>query len=705
MSGSLFITATEARSGKSLISLGVMEMLHRKIDRVGFFRPLINGEPESNERDNDIELISTRFNLGIPYDKMYAYTTSEANRLISIGREADLIGGVIKKYNELRKDCDFILCEGTDFAGSTAAFEFDINAEISKNLACPVLLVANAHRKSKEDTLKFIELALESLHDKGCRTIATIVNRINPDDGKAIVDLLDKSAFGKGQVVFTIPDEVTLGKPTVGEIARIVGAEVIYGEEQLDRHVHGFTVAAMQLRNFLERIERGSLIITPGDRADVIVACLAVVSSTSMENISGILLTGGLKPEEPVRNLIKGFARMVPILSVKENTFPTATIVDKIHATISPHDDRKIIEALAVFEKNVNVEMLAEKIITARTAVVTPKMFEYELLQKARKQKQHIVLPEGEEERILRASEVLLQRDVVDITLLGNAQTIREKISQMSLKLEKANIVEPPSSDMLQEYAETYYGLRKHKGITRENARDVMSDATYFGTMMIHKGHADGMVSGSVHSTAATVRPAFEIIKTKQGFSIVSSVFLMCLADRVLVYGDCAVNPNPDARQLAEIALSSAQTAQTFGIHPIVAMLSYSTGESGKGEDVERVREATKIAKEKAEESFPDLKIEGPLQYDAAVDPGVARTKMPDSEVAGKATVFIFPDLNTGNNTYKAVQRSAGAVAIGPVLQGLKHPVNDLSRGCTIPDIVNTVAITAVQAQSEKGLS
>ena len=396
---------------------------------------------------------------------------------------------------------------------------------------------------------------------------------------------------------------------------------------------------------------------------------------------------------------------MVPILSVKENTFPTATIVDKIHATISPHDDRKINQALAVFEKNIDVEMLAEKVITARTAVVTPKMFEYALLQEAKKHKQHIVLPEGEEERILRAAEVLLQRDVVDITLLGNEQVIREKISQMNLKMEKANIVEPPSSDLLPEYAETYYALRKHKGITQENARDVMSDATYFGTMMIHKGHADGMVSGAVHSTAATVRPAFEIIKTKPGFSIVSSVFLMCLADRVLVYGDCAVNPNPDARQLAEIALSSAHTAQTFGIHPIVAMLSYSTGESGKGEDVEKVREATKIAKEMAEEFFPGLKIEGPIQYDAAVDPDVAKTKMPESDVAGKATVFIFPDLNTGNNTYKAVQRSANAVAIGPVLQGLKHPVNDLSRGCTIPDIVNTVAITAVQARSEKGLS
>ena len=704
MSGSLFITATEARSGKSLICLGVMEMLHRKLDRVGFFRPLINDDPGSSEQDNDIALISARFNLRIPYKKMYAYTTSEANSLISLGREADLIGGVIKKYNELREDCDFILCEGTDFAGSTAVFEFDINAEISKNLACPVLLVANAFQKPTEDTLKFIELALESLNDKGCRTIATIVNRSSPDGGRAIVELLGKSTFGKRQAVFTIPDEDTLGKPTVGEIARILGAEVIYGEDQLNRHVHGFTVAAMQLRNFLERIEHGSLIITPGDRADVIVACLAVVSSTSMENISGILLTGGLKPEEPIWNLIKGFPRMVPILSVQENTFPTATMVDKIHATISPRDDRKITQALAVFERNVDVELLEQKIITARTAVVTPKMFEYELLQKARKHKQHIVLPEGEEERILRAAEILLQRDVVDITLLGNAQTIREKISHMNIKVGKADIIEPPSSDRLGDYVQTYYALRKHKGITEENAQDVMTDATYFGTMMVYKGHADGMVSGSTHSTAATVRPAFEIIKTMLDFSIVSSVFFMCLADRVLVYGDCAVNPNPDARQLAEIALSSAHTARTFGIHPIVAMLSYSTGESGKGEDVERVREATRIAKEKAVKSFPGLKIEGPIQYDAAVDPGVAKTKMPESEVAGRATVFVFPDLNTGNNTYKAVQRSAGAVAVGPVLQGLKHPVNDLSRGCTIPDIVNTVAITAIQAQSEKGL-
>ena len=377
-------------------------------------------------------------------------------------------------------------------------------------------------------------------------------------------------------------------------------------------------------------------------------------------------------------------------------------MVNKIHATISPDNDRKITQAIAVFEKNVDVEELGERIIATRTSIVTPKMFEYDLLQRAKANKRHIVLPEGEEERILKAAETLLRREVVDITLLGNEEVIRDKIVQLGLRMNAVSIVDPVTSKVFDDYAQTYYELRKHKGITMDNAGDVMSDVLFFGAMMVYKGHADGMVSGAVHSTAATVRPAFEFIKTKAGFSIVSSVFFMCLPDRVLVYGDCAVNPNPSAKELAEIALSSAQTAKTFGIDPVVAMLSYSTGESGRGEDVDRVREATKIAMEVAKESFPGLKIEGPIQYDAAVDPGVAKTKMPKSEVAGKATVFIFPDLNTGNNTYKAVQRSAGAVAVGPVLQGLKYPVNDLSRGCTVPDIINTVAITAIQAQSEK---
>lgn len=702
MANSLYVTATEARSGKSAISLGLMEMLLRQIEKVGFFRPIITVDQESNEKDNDIDLVSSYFGLGIPYEKMYGYTAAEAGELLSARGEGEVLEGIMRKYDQLEDECDFILCEGTDFASSTAAFELDINADISKNLGSPVLLVANGHKRTVDQTVRSIELALDSLNDRGSHAIATIINRIVPKDAKKAIKALKKRDSVRSQLVYAIPENESLGRPTVGEIAEMIGAEVLYGSEQLNRHVHHFSVAAMQLHNFLTRIERGSLIITPGDRSDIIVACLAIVSSTSMENISGILLTGGLKPPKPIWSLIKGFPKMVPILSVKQNTFPTATMVNKIHATISPDNERKITQAIAVFEKNVDVKELGERIIATRTSIVTPKMFEYALLQKAKADKKHIVLPEGEEERILRASEILTRRDVVDVTLLGDESLIYEKIGHMGLRMNGIKIIDPIRFKGFDDYAQTYYHLRKHKGITMDNAHDVMSDAVFFGTMMVYKGHADGMVSGAVHSTAATVRPAFEFIKTKPGFSIVSSVFFMCLPDRVLVYGDCAVNPNPSAKELAEIALSSAQTAKTFGIDPVVAMLSYSTGESGKGEDVDRVREATKIAMELAKESFPGLRIEGPIQYDAAVDPGVAKTKAPLSEVAGKATVFIFPDLNTGNNTYKAVQRSAGAVAVGPVLQGLKYPVNDLSRGCTVPDIINTVAITAIQAESVK---
>jgi len=700
MSNNLFVTATEAGSGKSVISLGVMEMLLRKIDKVAFFRPIISADPDPNRVDSDIDLISSYFKLKIPYEQMHGYTNTEASNLLSMGREVEMIEGIIEQYNRLQEEYDFVLCEGTDFTSSTAAFEFDINAEISKHLGSPVLLVANAHQRTIEDTVHSIELALKSLNEKRCHTAATIINRVASQEREPLLRLLKAADLGKRQLVYTIPNEEFLEKPTVGEIARLVGADVLYGQEKLNLHVYNFTVAAMQLRNFLSRIEYGSLIITPGDRADVIIACLAAVSSKTLQRISGILLTGGLIPEEPVWRLIRGFPRIVPILSIKENTYPTATMVDNIHTKLSPDDNRKITCALAAFEKNVDVPRLQEEVITTKTSVVTPRMFEYELLQKARKQKRHIVLPEGEEERILEAAEILLEREVVDITLLGKEQGIREKIAQLGLRLDSASIIEPETSDLIDEYVRTYYDLRKHKGITKEIARDVMCDATFFGTMMVYKGHADGMVSGAVHSTATTIRPAFEIIKTKAGFSIVSSVFFMCLQEGVVVYGDCAVNANPDANQLADIALSSAQTARAFGIDPVVAMLSYSTGVSGRGADVDKVREATRIAKEKAKETFPGLKLDGPIQYDAAVDPSIAKTKMPDSDVAGKATVFIFPDLNTGNNTYKAVQQSAGIVAVGPVLQGLNHPVNDLSRGCTIPDIVTTVAITAIQAQA-----
>lgn len=350
------------------------------------------------------------------------------------------------------------------------------------------------------------------------------------------------------------------------------------------------------------------------------------------------------------------------------------------------------------FARAVNTKKFGERLCAHATLPMAPGLFELELAFRAQQAKQKIVLAEGEEERILRATEILLQRKVADIVLLGDVNAITKKAKDLNLNIEGAELIHPASSPKFAEYANTYYELRKKKGVTEEDAKKTMADATVFGTMMVKKGDADGMVSGAINTTAHTIRPALQFVKTKPGFSVVSSCFLMCLADRVLVFGDCAVNPNPTAEQIAEIAVSTAQTAMAFGIEPRVAMISYSSGNSGKGPDVDLVVEATKLAQEKD----PTLVIDGPLQYDAAYDPTVAKTKMPNSPVAGKATVFIFPNLTTGNTTYKAVQRACDAIAIGPVLQGLNKPVNDLSRGCLVPDIVNTVAITAVQAASEK---
>lgn len=702
MSNTLYVAATEPRSGKSAVSLGLMELLTRNIKKVAFFRPLVDVDHSRGERDNTINLIRSQYGLDTEYEEMYGFTVTEASQLLAMGRHTEFIEGVMAKFQALGERADFVLCEGVELEGATASFDFDINVDIITNLGCPVVLVAGGRRaKGPDDLVRSIKVYHESLVDRKCDIVATIVNRVNPDNLEDVERKLLKKKIGRGELLYVIPNNENLGNPSVGEVARLLNAEILYGEKNLTRHVRSFTIAAMQLRNLLERIEYGTLIITPGDRSDVVLACLAAVQSMTMPNISGIMLTGGLVPESPVQKVIEGFQDSVPIIAVGENTYQAAIRVENIHASITPDNTRKIVQALAVFERHVNMEELGEKIIKTKTTTVTPKMFESRLLQRAKASRQHIVLPEGENDRILKAAEILLRRDVVDVTLLGREEKVKKRIASLGLHLEKATIIEPKKSLWLEDYARTYYSLRKDKGITLENSRDIMNNLNYFGTMMIYKGHADGMVSGASHTTAETIRPAFQFIKTRPGCSIVSSVLLMCLNDRVLAYGDCAINPDPTAEELAEIALSSAQTAQLFGISPCVAMLSYSSGSSGKGRQVDKVRKATELAQEKAREFYPGLEIEGPIQYDAAVDPEVARTKMPDSKVAGRATVFVFPDLNTGNNTYKAVQRSAGAVVIGPILQGLKKPVNDLSRGCLVPDIVNTVAITAIQAQAE----
>ncbi len=700
MADTLYITGVEPRSGKSAIILGLMQLLSRDIQRVAFFRPIITAS-EANAKDHDINLVMSQFNLDMRYSEAYSMTMQKAREMINLGQHEVLLEKILNDFNTLKGRFDFILCEGTDFLGTDSAFEFDINADIAANLGCPVLLVCNGQKKSQDEIVASALLTIESFEDKGLDILAAVINRVEDLDGSGMVEELRKKIrCPECFPIYVIPEEPKLGKPSVADVLKWLDAKVLYGADMVSNLVDSYVIAAMQLGNFLNYLERGSLVITPGDRSDIILGSLASRLSTNYPDISGILLTGGLEPSASVRKLIEGWVGApIPILMAEGHTYKTARILYDLYGRIEPSDQNKVQSALRVFEEHVDLPELRTKLVAAKPTTVTPKMFEFSLILKAKSKKQRIVLPEGTGERIMRAADILLRRGVVDVTLLGREQEIRTRMSQFGLELEGVEIIDPGKSAHYEDYVNTYFELRKHKGIREDDARDRMLDPTYFSTMMVYKGHADGMVSGSVTTTQQTIRPAFEIIKTKPGAKIVSSVFFMCLKDRVLVYGDCAVNPNPTAEELAEIALSSAETAQIFGIEPRVAMLSYSTGSSGKGMDVEKVIEATRIAQERA----PHLLLEGPLQYDAAVDLEVAQTKMPESKVAGRATVFIFPDLNTGNNTYKAVQRSAQAVAIGPVLQGLNKPVNDLSRGCTVPDIVNTVAITAIQAQAVKG--
>ena len=683
------------RSGKSVIALGIMELLSRRIRRLGYFRPVV---PSAKEPDNNIRLIKARYHLDLSYEEMVAYTHNAARNLVAEGQSETVLNNIISKYKKLEKKCQFILCEGTDFTDVGSAFEFDFNAEVARNLGSPILALVNGRNKSPDETIDAMQVTRESFEEKGCTVVATIINRVDINRLADVHDQMKKIGLEK-ELIYILPEEPILGKPTVGEIARNLKAQIMQGEPKgLNRDVNDFKVAAMNLPHFLDHIADGDLIITPGDRADVILGSLATTVSETSPNIAGLLLTGGLTPEDQIRRLMKGFKKQspLPIISVDTDTYTTALNASVVRSALTPENDRKIAAALGVFESHVNTKQLEDRIEVVRSTRVTPIMFEYELIERAKARRRHIVLPEGEEERILRASEILLRRGVVDITLLGNPEQIKNKTGTLGISLDGIQIIDPLTSELRSDFARTYYEMRKHKGISEKMAADTATDVNYFGTLMVYKDLADGMVSGAMHTTAETILPALQIIRTQPGFTVVSSVFFMCLADRVLVYGDCAVNPDPNAEQLAEIAISSAETAAIYGIEPRIAMCSYSTGESGQGTEVDKVRQATRIARERR----PDLKIEGPIQYDAAADAGVARTKLPDSEVAGKATVFIFPDLNTGNNLYKAVQRSANAVAIGPVLQGLKKPVNDLSRGCTIPDIVNTVAITAIQAQA-----
>ncbi|MBW8816873.1 MAG: phosphate acetyltransferase [Streptomyces sp.] len=688
MTRSVYVTGIDRGDGRQVVELGVMELLTRQVDRVGVFRPLVHHSP-----DRLFELLRARYRLTQDPATVYGLDYHEASALQAEQGTDELVSTLVDRFHLVARDYDVVLVLGTDFAGTQLPDELSLNARLANEFGASVIPVVGGRGQAAESVLAETRNAYRAYDGLGCDVLAMVTNRVAREDRDEIAERLS----GRLPVpCYVVPDEPALAAPTVAQIGQALGARVILGDDSgLARDALDFVFGGAMLPNFLKALTPGCLVVTPGDRADLVVGALAA-HSAGTPPIAGVLLTLNEVPGDDVLTLAARLAPGTPVLSVAGTSFPTAAELFALEGKLNAATPRKAETALGLFERYADTVDLARRVSAPSSDRLTPMMFEHKLLETARSDKRRVVLPEGTEPRVLHAAEVLLRRGVCDLTLLGPVDQIRKKAADLGIDLGDCQLIDPATSELRDAFAEKYAALRAHKGVTVELAYDVVSDVNYFGTLMVQEGLADGMVSGSVHSTAATIRPAFEIIKTKPDADIVSSVFFMCLTDKVLVYGDCAVNPDPDAVQLADIAIQSAATAEQFGVEPRIAMLSYSTGTSGSGADVDKVREATELVRQRR----PDLKIEGPIQYDAAVEPTVAETKLPGSEVAGQASVLIFPDLNTGNNTYKAVQRSAGAIAVGPVLQGLRKPVNDLSRGALVSDIVNTVAITAIQAQT-----
>ncbi|QKW09249.1 phosphate acetyltransferase [Streptomyces sp. NA04227] len=688
MTRSLYVTGTDRGDGRQVVELGVMELLTRQVDRVGVFRPLVHDGP-----DRLFELLRARYRLTQDAASVYGMDQHEAATLQAERGTDELVSRLVERFHAMAGAYEMVLVLGTDFADSQLPDELALNARLANEFGASVVTVVGGRGQSAESVEAEARNAHRAYAGLGCEVLATVVNRVEP----ALRDEIERLLAGHLPVpCYVLPDDPSLAAPTVRQIAHALGGTVLLGDDAgLSRDALDFVFGGAMLPNFLSALTPGCLVVTPGDRADLVVGAFAA-HSAGTPAISGVLLTLGERPSEEILRLAERLAPGTAVISVPGLSFPTANELFALEGKLSAATPRKAETALGLFERYVDTSALLGRISAPSSGRLTPMMFEHQLLEQARATRRRVVLPEGTEERVLRAADVLLRRRVCALTLLGPEEQIRKKAADLGVDLADAELVDPATSPLRERFAEQYAELRAHKGVTVELAYDVVVDVNYFGTLLVESGLADGMVSGSVHSTAATIRPAFEIIKTLPGTDIVSSVFFMCLADKVLVYGDCAVNPDPGAEQLADIAVQSAGTARRFAVEPRIAMLSYSTGASGTGADVDKVRAATELVRERA----GDLLIEGPIQYDAAVEPSVAATKLPDSEVAGRASVLIFPDLNTGNNTYKAVQRSAGAIAVGPVLQGLRKPVNDLSRGALVQDIVNTVAITAIQAQT-----
>lgn len=684
---SIYIASPEGDTGKSTVALGVMHRLAASVARVGVFRPIARS---GESVDYILELLLEQSTADIAYEDCLGVSYHDVHQ------DPDAaIAQIVDRYHAVAERCDAVVIVGSDYTDVACPSELGTNARIAVNLGAPVLLTIKGFDRTPDEVAALAEVCLGELKAQRAHTAAIVANRCNPDQ----LDEVRQALARFDKPAWVLPEVPLLVSPSVEELMKAVKGSLVSGDEALlSREATSFMVAGMTAEHCLERLKEGQAVIFPADRSDVLLAVASAHVAEGFPSLSAIILNGGLKLHPRIADLVDGIGLRLPIIETDSGTFETASAAAHARGRVTVASARKIDTALALMDRYVDGADLVAQLAIPIPSVTTPQMFEYQLLDRARDNRKRIVLPEGDDDRILKAAGRLLQRQVADLTILGEEAEIRSRAAELGVDISNALVVSPKTSDLAEKFADQYFELRKHKGMTPDRAREIMRNVSYFGTMLVYNDIVDGMVSGAAHTTAHTIRPAFEVIRTTSGVSTVSSIFLMCLADRVLAYGDCAIVPDPTSEQLADIAISSARTAAQFGIDPRVAMLSYSTGSSGSGADVEKVRIATELVRSRQ----PELLVEGPIQYDAAVEPSVAATKMPDSPVAGRATVLIFPDLNTGNNTYKAVQRSAGAVAIGPVLQGLRKPINDLSRGALVEDIVNTVAITAIQAQERK---
>ncbi len=695
----IFLAPTGFGGGLNSISLGLIRALESAGLKVGFFKPIAQPFPVDQGRERSCILVERTLNLTSPEP----LPLEQVERQLADGEIDLLLEDVVSRFQQVAVGKDVVIVEGM-VPTRESNYTQRINTQLAKSLDAEVILIAAQGSDSLKRLAERIEIQAQLYGGaKDPKVLGVILNKVKTEEGlPAFVDSLKQHLPLLGsadfQLLGAIPFSEELNALRTRDIAELLGAQVLNAGEADQRRVNKIVLCARAVPNTVQLLRSGVLVVTPGDRDDIILA--ASLASLNGEKLAGLLLCSDFAPDPRILELCKAaLDGGLPVMTVETNSYDTANNLFGLNKETPADDIERATRVTDFIAKHLHPEFLHTRCSVPRGELrMSPAAFRYQLVKRAQDANKRIVLPEGNEPRTIRAAAICQERGIARCVLLAKPEEVQQVAREQGITLPASLEILDPDS-IANRYVEPMCEMRKAKGLTPDDAREQLKDTVVLGTMMLALDEVDGLVSGAVHTTANTIRPALQLIKTAPGYSLVSSVFFMLLPDQVLVYGDCAVNPNPSATELAEIALQSAESAVALGVNPRVAMISYSTGSSGSGAEVEKVAEATRIAQERA----PDLPIDGPLQYDAASVLSVGRQKAPNSKVAGQATVFIFPDLNTGNTTYKAVQRNANCLSVGPMLQGLAKPVNDLSRGALVDDIVFTIALTALQAANQKG--